>query len=603
MEHPLPEALQELNRRFEQALAEGAAGVAGKRALDEEWWDLLESFLPECVTEFNGGSIELHAEERALVNHALFAHPMLLAEYERALKGTESRDLDLPRHALERAVREALRADRVAELEARMEQLATDLNEWPTLHLHAVRFRDRKVLDAMPHDSARELLQLYTETDERLEEWLATTTPADELREYMQTRLERADAILAPMRDAAGHRAAELESLYSRREVIKGATRVSGRLKPAGQDDSLMQLDSQIAEHTSQHAGELALSEVIAASEAVHDSVAHMLSLQKQRRETEEALAEDRALAGQVSLSDLKRAMRVELRNMRGQMRIAARYAHTEPCAVPCDGLPSASQADCLLAFQRVHELDPTLFTNPSVQRFGAPRLLLWPGTGLGVYDPARNRLVIPRRSSEGIKAAVAHSCALYRIEIDATWHSRSLLESYRCALGAADRRQSNLKLRARLVRDYVSFMTNEAEGRETMPRALRVWFESQIAPRRDHPQLPPEYLGLQPRQVRQRLDALSAVALSADREYRAACLAWLAAPDDADVIRNAALPRIHKAMELAPQVGPYLYSAAVLHMRIKDFQRALELFGRFTASQGPSWWSNKALELCALCR
>ncbi len=601
MEHPVPDALHELNQRLARCLAEPSP--ANVRALDEEWWDLLEAFLPECVTEFNGGSIELHAEERALVNHGLFAHPALMAEYERALKGAESPELDLPRHALERAVREALRAERVTELQTLLARLNTDLDEWPNLHLQAVRYRDRKIHEALPDARGRELHTIYAELDDRLEAWLGTSQPPDELREYINSRAKRVSTILEPMQQQAAVLAARLEALQSRREVLRAASRVSGRFLPPGQDTGLAELEAEVAAMTARHAAELAVAEVVAAAEAVQDSVRHLLSMQRQRRETEEALSEEQALAGQVSLSDLKRAMRVELRNMRGQMRIAARYAHAEPCAVPCDGIAIASQAECLEAMHRVRELDPGLFANPSVQRFGIPRLLLWPGIGTGVYDPARNRLIAPRRCPGGITAALAHAAILYRIEVDATWNSRSLLESYRGALTSAERRQSNLKLRARLQRDYVTFMTDEAEGRESLPRALRQWFESHIAPPRDQPRLPPEYRGLDLRQLRQRLEALAHQPLSADREHRAACLAWALAPDDAEVARNAALPHVLKAVDMAPDNAAFLYSAAVLHMRVGAFQRALTYFAEFIQTQGPSWWSNKANELCARCR
>lgn len=601
MEHSVPDALHELNQRLERCRAQPTP--ANIRALDEEWWDLLEAFLPECVTEFNGGSIELHAEERALVNHGLFAHPTLLPEYERALKGTESPGLDLPRHALERAVREALRAERVAELQQLLSRLNTDLDEWPNLHLQAVRYRDRKVLEALPDGGGHELQSLYAELDDRLEAWLATTTPPDELREYVETRLARIHAMLAPRQEQAAALATKLAALQSRREVMRAASRVSGRFLPPGQDASLNELEAEIAQLAGRHATELAVAELVAAAEAVQDSIRHLLDMQKQRRDTEEQLAEEQALAGQVSLSDLKRAMRVELRNMRGQMRIAARYAQAEPCVVPFDDIPVASQADCLQAMHRIRELDPGLFANPSVLRFGVPHLLLWPGVGTGVYDPARNRLIVPRRCPGGITAALAHACILYRIEVDATWHGRSLLESYRGALTAAERRQSNLKLRAKLQRDYVTFMTDEAEGRESLPRALRQWFEGQIAPPRDQPRLPPEYRALEPRQLRQRLEGLAHQPLSADREHRAACLAWALAPDDAEVTRNAALPHVLKAVDMEPRNPAYLYSAAVLYMRVGDFQRALKYFGMFTDVQGPGWWSNKARELSARCR
>ena len=67
--------------------------------------------------------------------------------------------------------------------------------------------------------------------------------------------------------------------------------------------------------------------------------------------------------------------------------------------------------------------------------------------------------------------------------------------------------------------------------------------------------------------------------------------------------IRARVLPRLAKAVKLEPEHRASVYSAAALNMQLGEFQKAISGFRRFTEIAPASWWTRKAVELCAQCR
>ncbi|MBP9893445.1 MAG: hypothetical protein KBG84_16190, partial [Planctomycetes bacterium] len=88
-----------------------------------------------------------------------------------------------------------------------------------------------------------------------------------------------------------------------------------------------------------------------------------------------------------------------------------------------------------------------------------------------------------------------------------------------------------------------------------------------------------------------------------AERSFKSALLRWLQEPDNIETLKNQVLPSLEEAMRLAPQNLDYVYSTAALYKRARMNAQAIECFSRYASSARQSWWTNKALELCAACR
>ncbi len=162
---------------------------------------------------------------------------------------------------------------------------------------------------------------------------------------------------------------------------------------------------------------------------------------------------------------------------------------------------------------------------------------------------------------------------------------------------------RSNLKLRMSLIRDYLAWVTQEARGNQVLSREVREWFEEHIAPRKEDPIVPRELRGLASRQLKSKLDDTERAPASAERTYRAAMLRWLLEPDSEQNLKQQVLPLLEEAMMKSPENLDFVYSAGALHKRARHFARAIECFNRYASEARQSWWSRKAVELCAACR
>ncbi|MBK8205823.1 MAG: hypothetical protein IPK87_03395 [Planctomycetes bacterium] len=561
----LDEYLHGLELEEARELSADAPPNAELRAhVEEAYWRAARQACASAVHEPPGETLALSEDGTLLIDLALFDHSAL-ADASRKLAGGPGR-FRLVHHALEDSYRAVLRMPILERLKARLELISRDIREWPETHLLHVRFRDRRCLELFdPSPVAQQVLRLFSEMDEQLESYV---------------RLERRmRGVRSPdAKDAAEWREIR-DFMTSRRDAIRKHAGPMQRQDPEG----------------------AALME--AAAEAVVESVSHLLELQAVRRDVEGDLAETEDSRRAATADEVRAALHAELGDVRALVRLAARYSGVPEQALPLPGMPLISADDAASALDHVLTYDPLLFTPIQQSRFDPPSVLLVPGTGLGVYDPARNRMVIPRRCPSEPIASLAHAAVMFRLHIDTEESDGHLLESYRAGAHADGRLRSKLKLKNAFVHDYLAWMTHETREGNALAREARHWFEAAVAPAKDAPWLPPELVGLATTRITAEMRKLSRQPESADRSYRRALLEWLNGARDAETLKASVLPAMEDAVKLEPGSPRYLYSAAVLHMQAGSFQRALDYFARFTSLQPAGWWARSAAELCARCR
>lgn len=646
------------------ALAGRLAGLApddanghtqARAALDAEYWRLLQQIAHEACTDPLPHAFSVSDEALGLIDFGLLpgvinpASPNTQA-VRQAVAASPSQ-MALFSDSLAGAWQDCLRFELVQRLRVQLEAIERDLKEWPELHLAMIRHRDQLVLDALGDSpQAQHVLRLYSEIDERLEQYKryerlsqqAAFRSNDERKQwlsikgYVDERRQQAEPLLAPLSQRAREVRAALQEveleISGRHADLRAAETDSRRAQEAilaayatgATGEALAELQRELAkvvfyiERTqgrivdaqaraaallSQHFPALASEQLDSASEMVFDSVGRLLELHGNRQDLEQKMLEEQRALAQVTATEMRTTLHAEIANVRGLLRLAARYAHVQECAVDAPpGLPvEPAQVD--LALTHIEHFDPRLFRNEHARRHGRPTVLLAPGVGEGVYDRDRNRFVIPQRSGHGAESSLANACALYRLEIDAAADDNALAGAYRKQARRTAKLRSNLKLRNKLAEDYQLWITQEAHGNPVLSREIRQWFEDNIAPPKEDPWVPPEYLDLSQRQLGGRLNELERAAQSADREYRCGILYWLLYPGDARAIRDWALPRLERAIQLDPTRHGLLYSAAALHKKVQSFQRAIDLFNQFARQAPQSWWTRKATELCAICR
>ena len=535
--------------------------------LNAAWWEALHEIVPAAVPADPNAPLQLSDEFRRLIDFGTFPGAGLEAVRAKLETGATIEGVILLHDSLNAVLDDVLRRDSVRESQTEIEAIQHDINLWPETHLAHIRYRDARVNELLgDNPRGAHVLRLLAENDEKLEQY-----------KRLEAREKSGGSLSAEDRRAWG---TIRHFVDSRRE------QVANILAP-------------VSDVTDKLNGEVAAA-AMAASEAVEASVGHLLELHGKRRQLDDQVLEQQSAARRVTPQEVMNALRRELDAVAGLLRLAARYARVGECAVPADeGAQFIDPDTAADAMAHVLSYDPRLVENPLAARFGTPELLLAPGIGDGVFDAARNRLVVPQRCTAGAIQSLAHAAILYRLEVDAT--GKELLASYRAATHRGVR--SNLKLRNNLVHDYVAWMTQEALGDEVLSRRVREWFEAAIAPAKDQPWIPLDLRGRSERHITKALKEIEAQPQSAEREYRAGVAHWMLAKGDAQALSALALPRLLQAEKLQDTHQGAVYSAATLHMQLKDFQQAIAAFQRFNEISPRSWWTCKATELCAQCR
>lgn len=531
--------------------------------LNDAWWQSVHELVPAAVPADVSAPLQFSDDALRLVDFGLFPGAGLEAAQARLETGAQVQGVMLLHDSLNAVLDDVLRRAVIREFRTELAALQHDIDIWAETHLTHIRYRDARVNELLG-DNPRgpHVLRLLSETDEKLEQY-----------KRLESREKSGGSLSSDERRAWG---TIRHFVDSRR-------------------DQITTLLAPVSRVTDKQAG--LASAAIAASEAVESSVAHLLELHAKRRQIDEQILEQQSAARRVTPQEVMKALRRELDAVAGLLRLAARYARCGECAVPVDENAEFIDADVAAdAMAHVLQFDPRLVDNPLAARFGLPDLLLAPGIGDGVFDAKRNRMLLPQRCTAGALQSLAHAAVLYRLDVDT---GRALLASYREQLHRGTR--ANLKLRNGLVRDYILWITQETLGDEVLPRATREWFERHMAPDKSKPWVPFDLRGRNEHQLATALRELGSEPESAEREYRAGVMEWLLGKNERAALR--ALQRLARAEELQDTHLGAVYSAATLHMYLRNYQQAIAAFRRFTEISPRSWWTCKAIELCAQCR
>lgn len=645
----------EAEQRDARGETAGPGGTLGdvRRELEEAYWRSVLALVEGFVRDDLPKDIAISEQDRLLLSFALLDHPRLNEAVIRSALWAVPRDSDYVLHfmhdSMRHAYRDALRLETLARLRQKLETVDDEISDWPEVNLEYIKYRDRLVADALGSSpQGQHLLRQYSEMDERIEEfktmerrnssegwqsgeerkqWLAVKT-------YMEQRQTEIARVLDPLAKKARTVKAELAQLdhavaQAAREMREHERELSD-LEAAGQttvegtrvaERNSRQLefvreahkrvkeqhDQAKARATAlrQENAELLKADGIAASaDAVTATVDHLLDLRNERRLLEAQIRDEESTVHQTTPADVRNALLQELGNVRGLLRLCAKYARLSPCAVPV--VPKTVPVDpasLLEALKEVERFDPQLFANQGVKRFGKPSILLAPGVGVGAYDPDRNRFVIPQYTPLSPLESVANAVVLYRLDADAAYNDRRWFKSYQSEIKEYQSLRSNLKLRQLLHRDYLAWVTREARGEQVLSREVREWFEANVAPAKDEPMIPREYRGLGARQLKGKLDEVERGQPSGERSFRAALLRWMLDPGNEEALKTKVLPQLDEAMRLAPENLDCVYSAATLYRKARLFAPAIDCFQRYAANAPKSWWTHKAVELCGSCR
>jgi len=201
--------------------------------------------------------------------------------------------------------------------------------------------------------------------------------------------------------------------------------------------------------------------------------------LEKELVNANNAVKGDQAWRDDISLGMCREMLRDELRRTRMLIELAARRSHVRPLSVFIENTALPQAEDIVDAIESILEVDPKLLSKRADAREKFPTILVVPIFGDGIYDFDKNIMFIPLRSPKGLTQAVATALIEYHLETE----SGSAFKQSYIALRKDEGIHSSIQLRERMLRDYIAWVTLEANGYQVMDKKTKQWFIENVAP------------------------------------------------------------------------------------------------------------------------
>ncbi len=132
-------------------------------------------------------------------------------------------------------------------------------------------------------------------------------------------------------------------------------------------------------------------------------------------------------------------------------------------------------------------DADADIFNNKKVRESGYPSILLFPGSGNGIYNARADMLVFPMVPLNDFNETVVNAMVLYRLENDrdgdlrSSFHNRNKYKKEDFSL-----------LQSSLIKEYLIYILNPQSRKKVMDKETYDWFMTEIAPEKDSEPKPP---------------------------------------------------------------------------------------------------------------
>ncbi len=283
------------------------------------------------------------------------------------------------------------------------------------------------------------------------------------------------------------------------------------------------------------------------------------------------------------------------LEYIRDLVKLSAKRLHLESCSIlkPNDHPFTLKKIQACLS--RIMEFDPKVFSNDRVAYLGRPSVLLCPGNGNALYDWKNNILIVPLLPMRGdFMASIAHGIIEYRFDTD---EDKQLIGSY-SNLPENKGVKSIYRLKERLAKEYVQWMTQEYKGFRVLSRDIRKWFEHEIGPDKNDIYCPPEFqpFNTASGEIKKLIDRVED-RLSDDNAHTSPNVLW------AGSILHFQMGNFKRAYECSRE---FVHSAGANHRlawynfghiaaKVARKQEAVDAFKQFVQDHPQSWWASVA--------
>jgi len=336
--------------------------------------------------------------------------------------------------------------------------------------------RDHKLQQVQNRKLMTEITDMQADRRTKIEEmYFKPTDPAKSL-----TELESADSML-------------LDSLRKKKEISKGAflSVEQKRLHVKQQIELQKKLEFANTFMATLPSKEGA-GEIKRMTKTLHEDLfVKLVDAEAVVKRMSEELDAMQKRSDQMPPGEVETRITEELEYIRDLTRLSAKRLGLDP-------FPLLKQEDKVFALSalnknlnQISEFDPRIFKNDRVPLFGRPYVLIVPATGNAIYDWKNNCIILPTIAPGGnFMGSLATGIIEYRLDVD---EDKALLNSF-SQLPDMKTIRSIIDLKAKLVKNYIIWMTSEYNGYRILSKDLKKWFEYEIGPSKNDVFTPLEF-------------------------------------------------------------------------------------------------------------
>ncbi len=549
-----------------RVLKEDPGDVNALKGISNLYWPAITSGLREAVHGEEGPEHFLTSEE-SFINFGLIED----------LVGPESR-----------------MAEQIRDTEKKFPYLTIAfMSQWLQETINEIREGNRSKMLLREIDSTRMQIRKFEEEIESIQEsrerilmqelvQSSTRYPERKLKKMVEKMREADSLRLCNLRSRKAASKGKFLKVEERREL---AEREKTLAKDQAREEGLMtEVENPDERRNLKQLGD-SLSETF---ERIVDAEQRTASLEKQIEEIE---------LRQTKMSPMEVESRIveALDYVRDMVKLSAKRLRLESCSILKPGEQLFTLRKIQACLSRILEFDPKVFSNDRVAYLGRPGVLLCPGNGNALYDWKNNMLIVPLAPMRGdFMASIAYGIIEYRFDTD---EDKKLIGSY-AGLPENKGVKSVYRLKERLAKEYVQWMSQEYKGFRVLSRDIRRWFEREIGPDKNDIYCPPEFqpFNTGSGEVKKLIDRVEA-RLADTNAAASPNVLW------AGSILHFQMGNFKRAYECSREFVQSegskhrlaLYNFGHIAAKVSRKQEAVDAFGKFVQDHPQSWWASVA--------
>jgi len=303
--------------------------------------------------------------------------------------------------------------------------------------------------------------------------------------------------------------------------------------------------------------------------------------------------------SSEMSAAEIEVRITDELMYIRDLVKLSARRMGIEPFPLVRPDDKVFAMSSLLKSLNQITEFDPHIFHNDRVPLFGRPFVLLVPATGNAIYDWKNNCIILPAIVPGGnFMGSLATGIIEYRLDAD---EDKKILTSFN-QLPDLKTCRSIIQLKARLIKEYIIWMTSEYNGYRILSKESKNWFEHEIGPSKNDIFTPLEFQSytMTSMEFNKLFDDVMArlkeaeesegkIQPTADDLWAGSLLLYQQGKAD------KACPLLEQLVKIKPDNKMAWYNLGFVAMKHMNRTLAREAFNVFCKMDTQSWWSKAA--------